>query len=127
MSSPISQSVGKDAVGTTLLTVATGWCLVVLLVGSLLLAPQNGAGVAITLSVPLVLVGLFTVVLRRRRATDRHGPGAVAWTIAGLMGVFSLLGILTIGVFVLPIAVLLIVICARAQERRPIADLEPPN
>lgn len=100
-----------------LLGAAAAWSVLVLLVGSLLLTPENGDGVVIVLSIPLLLVGLFVGALARRRSQHRLGPGALAWVLAGCASLMCLVGALTIGIFLVPVAALLLIVCGRAQGR----------
>ena len=77
--------------------------------GSQTLVGENGTGVAVTISVPLAVTAIVaTSIWRRRRAA---GPGAVAWTLTSLLAAFNVLAMLTIGVFVLPVTVALVVAC----------------
>jgi hypothetical protein len=112
-----STPIPRDRVTTLLLLAATTWSVLILLVGSLLLTPENGRGVMIILSMPLFLIGLSALALARRRARHKVGPGAIVWTLAGLTSLLCLLGILTIGIFLVPVAVLLFIVCGREQER----------
>jgi hypothetical protein len=74
------------------------------------LVAVNGNGVAITISVPLVITLAVAALLWRRRSRD---AGAVAWTLTGLLVAGNLLAMLSIGVFVLPVTICLLVACAR--------------
>ena len=76
------------------------------------LVEENGAGVLGFIAIPLVVTGAVTLALRRRRRAGRAGPGPCAWTATVLLTVFCVLGALTIGVFVLPVAIALVVACA---------------
>ena len=111
-------SIPRDQVSLVLLLAATAWSALILVVGSLVLIPENGNGVVIILSMPLVLVGLFSAALAWRRVHHKPGPGAVGWILAGLTALLSLVGILTIGIFLMPVAALLFIVCGKAQERR---------
>jgi hypothetical protein len=79
--------------------------------GSSTLVDVNGLGVVVILAVPLFVTLAVGCALWQR---PRRGAvaSAVAWTLSGLLGVFSLLAMLSIGVFVLPITAALIVACA---------------
>ncbi len=118
MSAPTSNP--RDQVSLVLLLAATAWSALVLVVGSLVLIPENGGGVVIVLSMPLILVGLFSAALAWRRAHHRLGPGVIGWIVAGLTALLCLAGILTIGVFLIPVAALLFLVCGREQERRAV-------
>ncbi len=78
------------------------------------LVAVNGWRVLIVLALPLVAVGLVWCSLRWRRRRDHLDAGALAWTVVGLLGVMSVLGILSIGVFILPLVGLLAGACATA-------------
>ena len=116
----VSTSTRRDQVSMVLLLVSAAWSALILLVGSLVLIPENGGPVVIVLSMLLILVGLFSAALARRRARHKLGPGAVGWTLAGLTALLCLLGVLTIGIFLIPVAALLFIVCGRVQERRTV-------
>jgi uncharacterized membrane protein YhaH (DUF805 family) len=78
------------------------------------LTEENGPGVLAPVGVPLVVVGVVAVALRRRRQRQRPGAGVLAWMSVGLLGVFTLVSMLSIGIFVLPVTFLLVVACALA-------------
>jgi len=79
----------------------------------------NGPGVLVLLALPLVAVTIVAGLLVWRRARGRPGAGAPAWTVTALLGAFSLVGILTIGPFVIPVPVLLAAACGRTGSRSP--------
>jgi hypothetical protein len=89
------------------------------------LIQENGLGVLAPVSIPFVIALAVSVALLWRHRHRKHGAGVFAWTVTGLLCVFCFLGILTIGVFVLPVAILLIVVCARSQSQIP--SLQPPT
>jgi hypothetical protein len=66
----------------------------------------NGTGVALVLAVPLLAVAVTAAALRR-------GHRSAAWGIVAGLAAFSLVSILSIGVFVAPVAILLAVAVAR--------------
>lgn len=78
------------------------------------LVEVNGFRVLAPVSVPLLTVGAVTFSLWRRRRHEKRGAGPLAWTIVALLGGFTLLAMLSIGVFILPVVVLVAVACARA-------------
>jgi hypothetical protein len=98
------------------LACAAAWSALLLVAGAVVLTDENGAGVVAVVSIPLVLVAALTlqVVVRARRG--RGGPGALGWAIAILAGIFTLLGMLTIGIFVIPVTALMFVACDRLQH-----------
>lgn len=80
------------------------------------LVQANGDKVIAIIAIPLVgaLAAVGTIVVRRRHA--RRGVGVVTWLVIGVLGVFALLGMLTIGPFVAPVPVCLLVAALRIQE-----------
>ena len=72
--------------------------------------------VILIVAVPLVgaLLAIGTIVVRLGRARD--GVGVFTWLVLGVLGAFTLLGILTIGVFVAPVTVCLLIATLRIQE-----------
>jgi hypothetical protein len=82
--------------------------------GSETLVGVNGPVVVVVLGVPLlatVLVG-SALLLRSRR-----GAVPFAWSVTGLLAVFNLLTMASIGLFVLPVTAALIVACAASRPR----------
>jgi hypothetical protein len=77
----------------------------------------NGLGVVVVLAVPLVV----TLAVASALCSVRWGAVAFAWTLTGLLAVFNLLAMLSIGVFLLPVTAALFVACAihrpRSQHR----------
>ncbi|MFZ5846547.1 MAG: hypothetical protein ACOYX5_04095 [Actinomycetota bacterium] len=72
------------------------------------MAAVNGPGILVVLAVPaLITLLLGSALLLRAR------PGAlpVAWALTALLAVFNLLGMLTIGIFVVPVTAALVVAC----------------
>jgi hypothetical protein len=86
------------------------------------LVEVNGPRVLALLALPFLAVGLVGVALRHRRTHQRCGAGGPAWLVTGLLGAVSVLGVLTIGPFLAPVAVLLAVVCARAPRGQQPAD-----
>ena len=70
----------------------------------------NGWGVLLVVCVPLVATLMAGGALWRRRS--RPGAGVLAWTIAGLLAVFNILALASIGVFVIPVTACVFVACA---------------
>jgi len=79
------------------------------------LVEENGAGVLAFVAIPLVISGAIALALWRRQRVGRPGAGPFAWTVCGILLIFCLLAMLTIGVFVVPVAVALVVGCALAS------------
>ena len=90
-------------------------------ISHLTIVQENGLGVAAILSIPLVATAIVAVALRRRRRSESRGPGPVAVGLTAAVGVFGLLGALTVGPVVMPVCVLLVIACARASGG--VADL----
>jgi hypothetical protein len=70
------------------------------------LVDVNGSGVLVPLGVPLVLALVAYAGLWARCASGSVAGYRAAIVVLGLLGVFTLLGALTIGVFVLPLTAL---------------------
>lgn len=77
------------------------------------LVGTNGWGVAVVLAVPLLVTVLVAGALLLR---PRPGATVVAWALTGLLAVFNLLAMLTIGVFVVPVTAALVVACAAGSK-----------
>lgn len=122
----------SDPVTTTLMVIASIWAVGLLIVGvvapsynsvssssttqftSATLVEVNGLRLLVVLALPLLAVGVVALALRWRRKNKRPGAGVLAWIVAALVGVVSVVGVLTIGPFVAPVAVLLVIACSRA-------------
>ena len=83
---------------------------------SLTLVQENGLKVLIPVGLPEVGVVVTAAALWRRRRCGRTGPGPVAIGSTVAIGIVSVLGLLTVGPFILPVAVLLAVACARSTR-----------
>lgn len=75
--------------------------------GTETLVGQNGLGSVAALTVPLLATVVVGLALWRR---SRSGA-VVAWTVTGLLAVITLLSMLSIGVFILPVTAALVVAC----------------
>jgi hypothetical protein len=121
----------SDRVTTTLMFSASIWAVGLLVAGviapssrsvegtstqspSATLVQVNGPRVLAAVVLPLLAVVVVAMALRWRGEKERSGAGVLAWTVSTLVGVVSLLGILTIGPFVAPVAGLLVAVCARS-------------
>ena len=80
----------------------------------------NGPGALAILAVPLVVTVLVALLLWRTRVPR---PAVVAaWLLAALLGVFSVLGMMTIGVLVLPVTAAVVLACAaRSTGNSPVS------
>lgn len=79
------------------------------------LVEVNGVGVLVVVGLPLVAVGAVGTMLALRRRRRQSGAGPVAWTAVGLLAVLAILGIMSVGVFIMPAVVLLAIACAVAS------------
>jgi hypothetical protein len=82
--------------------------------GSGTLVGVNGPGVVVVLSVPLLVTLAVGCALWHR---TWRGAVAFGWTLTGLLAVFNLLAMLSIGMFFLPVTAALIVACATVRPR----------
>ena len=89
------------------------------------LVQENGVRALVLAAIPLLvsLAVAAAMVYRRRRSAPWSRP--VAWAAIGLLAIEALVGILTIGAFILPVVILLIlgvrlVPAAPAITSRPI-------
>lgn len=85
--------------------------------GSDTLVGVNGTYALMLAAVPLVLVIATMLALRVRGR--RRGAGTAAWTLTGLSAVFSIIAVLSIGPFVLPVVGCLIYACAAHGRALP--------
>ena len=84
--------------------------------GSATLVGVNGWGVLLVVAAPLVAALVIGGVLWRR--AGHPGAGIFGWTVVGLLSAFNVLAMASIGVFVLPVTVALIIACS-THGRRP--------
>lgn len=70
------------------------------------LVHQWGTWTVVPIGLP-ALIALFVGVALRRRRRGAASGGVLPELLIGLLGVFALLGILTVGVFLLPVVILL--------------------
>jgi hypothetical protein len=68
---------------------------------------ENGLGALVPVALPALVTALVWLALHRKRSHGSRGGGRVAWVLIGLLALFCLLAILSIGVLVLPVAGLL--------------------
>ena len=81
--------------------------------GSATLVQENGAWVLILVGIPAAVSALVIVALRARRSGARWGT-PLAWTAIALLTAEALVGVMTIGLFIVPAIVLLVVATRRA-------------
>ena len=84
--------------------------------GSATLVGVNGWRVLLVVGVPLVATAVVSGALWRRG--PRQGAGVLAWTIAGLIVVFNVLALASIGLFVIPVTAGLVIACAGHERNR---------
>ena len=75
--------------------------------GSRTLIDENGQGVLLIVALPAVVCVVVGIALWHKNARRGRFSGYVAWVGALAVGALSLAGILTIGVFIAPVAILL--------------------
>jgi hypothetical protein len=74
----------------------------------------NGMRVLFVLALPLVAVGLVWVSVMWRRRHGHLDVRVLAWVVVGLLGVMSILAMLSVGIFIMPLVMLLAAACAKA-------------
>src|SRR5918995_4193892 len=89
----------------------------------------NGLGVLVVIGVPLVATLAVGGALWHG---SRRGAVPVAWMLAGLLAVFNMLAMLSVGVFFLPVSAALIIACATYRplhnvQRQPSTRRLPPR
>ena len=82
--------------------------------GTATLVGVNGLYAALLVSIPLAVTAVVALLLRIGVRPAR----VVAWVLVGLLGVFTVLGLMSIGLFILPVTVALVVACASASKHR---------
>jgi hypothetical protein len=75
--------------------------------GPATLVDENGAGVLLVVAVPAAISATVWIALWRKCARGNRVSGYVAWTCVWVLAGFCVLAILSIGVFVAPVAVFL--------------------
>ena len=95
---------------SVILAIPIGLLVAALLVpvyGSATLVDDNGPGVLLVVAVPAVISAAAWIALWRKCARGNRVSGYVAWTCVWALAGFCVLAILSIGIFVAPVAVLL--------------------
>lgn len=77
------------------------------------LVAENGLGVIFVLGIPLLVTLIVGAALRQR---TWRGAVPTAWAFTGLLALFDLLALMSIGVFILPVTVALVIACATCQS-----------
>jgi hypothetical protein len=88
--------------------------------GSATLVGENGAGIVIPILIPLIIVLAASAALWRDHRS-------AAWTATGLLAAFNVLALLSIGIFVLPITICLVVACLNGKEATSTATYPQPS
>jgi uncharacterized membrane protein YhaH (DUF805 family) len=81
--------------------------------GTKTLVGMNGPGVVVVLAVPLLATLLVASALLAR---SRRAALPFAWALTALLAVFNLVGMLTVGIFVLPVTAALVVACTMSSK-----------
>ena len=122
-----------DGWTTLWLGLAALWCLGLVAAGFLVtsysssngpgltLIQENGLKVLAILLIPFVGVVIVALALWRRRRLEIPGVGVLVWIVFGLLMLLVLLGALTIGPFIAPVAVFVVLAITRVngQSSRP--------
>lgn len=80
------------------------------------LLAENGASALLIAAVPLA-VALAVAWALWHRSRDKSGAGPVAWSFTGLSAAANLVAMLSIGVFIVPVTICLVVACSGHQTR----------
>ena len=80
------------------------------------LVQANGGKVIFIIAIPLVgaLLAIGSILVRVGHA--RTGVGTFTWLVIGVLGAFSFLGMLTIGPFVAPVPICLLMAAVRIKD-----------
>ncbi len=82
------------------------------------LVGHEGLGVLIPVSIPLVFsLGCTWALLRYRRSPSRT-LGRFAWVLAASMALFAVLALMSIGIFIVPTTIALMVACAKGAPMK---------
>jgi hypothetical protein len=76
------------------------------------LVQVNGPKVLLPVGAPLAVVVMVALALAVARRRPWRWPTVVAWMLAGLLDCLTLVGMLTIGVFLLPAAIAVTMACS---------------
>jgi uncharacterized membrane protein YoaK (UPF0700 family) len=96
-----------------------------LTVSTVTLVVENGAWVLLPVAVPAIACVVVGVALRTKRGRGGRRSATVAWTAIGLLTAFSLLAILSIGIYVAPVALLLATAAAITPEPAQVRRAQP--
>lgn len=87
--------------------------------GALTLVAVNGLGVLIPVAVPLLIAALVWVALHRKCSRGGRVGGYVAWTCIAVLGAFCVVALFSIGIFIVPVVVLLACAASRTPSGSP--------
>ena len=82
--------------------------------GTATLVGVNGLYAGLLVGIPLVVTAVVALLLRIGVRPARIG----AWVLTGLLGAFTVLALMSIGLFILPVTVALVVAWASAGQHR---------
>jgi hypothetical protein len=87
------------------------------------LVAENGSWIVVLLLFPLLATSVVAVAL-----IGRAHPSAItlAWSVTGAVAVFNLLAMLTIGIFLVPVTIALVVACAAGAAERTASGSAAP-
>lgn len=124
-----------DGWTTLWLGLAALWCLGLVGAGFLVtsysssngpgltLIQENGLKVLAILLIPLVGVVIVALALWRRRRLEIPGVGVLVWIVFGLLMLLVILGALTIGPFIAPVAVFVVLAITRVNGQSSLQEL----
>jgi hypothetical protein len=91
----------------------------------LTLVQENGLKSVAILLIPFLGVVIVALGLWRRRRSQTPGVGVLVWIVFGLMVLLVILGAFTIGPFLSPIAVFVVVAITRVNGQSPSQQVAP--
>ena len=124
-----------DGWTTLWLGLAALWCLGLVAAGFLVtsysssngpgltLIQENGLKVLAILLIPFVGVVIVALALWRRRRLEIPGVGVLVWVVFGLLMLLVILGALTIGPFIAPVAAFVVLAITRVNGQSSLQEL----
>jgi len=85
----------------------------------LTLIQENGLHVLAILLIPFIGVVIVALALSRRRRLRKTGVGVLVWIVFGLLAMLVVLGALSIGPFVSPVAVFVVLAISHVKGQSP--------
>jgi peptidoglycan/LPS O-acetylase OafA/YrhL len=89
----------------------------------LTLIQENGIHVLAVSLIPFVGVVIIALALSRRQRLQKPGVGVLVWIVFGLLAMLVVLGALSIGPFISPVAVFVVLAITRVKGQSPHRDL----